>query len=184
MKKPFLVMLAGLVALASGCAGTRYAMAPSQEGNTVVYTQKETGRKVVVEIDPAFSFEGETYRNREGVRVAGYVFSGKPGKIFVTRMRISEFEKITDLDVPEIEEPVREFPPGTFYNAVYCDLVRARAVAVGDEIVVVAIKKSLLDQGITCEAMDSLDAFSTRHPQTFAAFNEAGDGSIRIRVEK
>ncbi len=183
MKKPFFVLLACLVALATGCAGTRYAMAPSREGNTVVYTQQETGRKVVVAIAPAFSYEGETYRNRNGVRIAGYVFSGKPGQIFVTRLLISEFEKITELDVPKTEEPLREFPPGTFFNEVYCNLVRARAVVMGDEIVVVALKKNLLDQGITCEAIDSLEAFSARYPQVLKTFNETGDRSFQMRVQ-
>jgi hypothetical protein len=184
MKKSYLFVFAGLIALAIGCAGPRYAMAPDQEGNTVVYTQQETGRKVIVKVDSAFSYEGETYRDREGVRVAGYVFAGKPGKIFVTRLLASEFEKITDLEVPKIEGPFREFPPGTFFNEVYCDLVRAWAVAMEDEIVVVALKRNLLDEGITCEAIDSLDEFSARYPQMLETFNETGDRSIQIRVQQ
>lgn len=183
MKKPLSAILACVIVLATGCAGTRYAMGPSREGNTVVYTQQETGRKVVVAIDPAFSYEGETYRNRNGVRITGYVFSGKPGEIFVTRLLASEFEKITNLDVPKTEGPFHEFPPGTFFNEVYCDLVRARAVAMGAEIVVAALKKNMLDQGITCEAIDSLEAFSARYPQVLKTFNEAGDRSIQMRVQ-
>ena len=183
MKNTLLLGMTIFLALSAGCAGPRYAMAPSQEGNTVVYAQQETGQKVVIDIDPAFSYEGETYRNREGVRIAGYVFSGKPGKIFVTRLLVSEFEKITDLDVQEMKEPVREFPPETIYNEIYCDLVRAQAVAMGDEIVLVAFKKKLLDEGITCEAIDSLDSFSSRHPDVLKTFNETGDRSIQMRVQ-
>lgn len=183
MKNTLFLGMAVFLAVAAGCAGTRYSMAPSQEDNTVVYTQQETGRKVIVEIDPAFSYEGETYRNREGIRVEGYVFSGRAGKIFVTRLLVSEFEKVTDLNVPEIEGPYRVFPPGTFYNEVYCDLTRARAVAMGDEIVVAAFKKSLLDQGITCEAIDSLDALSARYPQALEAFDAAGDRNFQMRVQ-
>ena len=183
MRKQLFVLLACFVAVATGCAGTRYAMAPSQEGNTVIYTQQETGRNVVVEIDSAFSYECETYRNRKGVRIAGYVFSGKPGKIFVTRLLVSEFEKITGLDVPKTEEPLREFPPGTFFNEVYCDLVWAEAVTMGKEIVVAAFKKELLDEGITCETIDSLDAFSTRYPDVVESFNKIGEQSIQMRAQ-
>jgi hypothetical protein len=184
MNKMMLFLLVAFTVLTAGCVGTQYSLMPETEPNRVVYTQQETGRKVVVEVDSAFSYEGESYRDRDGVRIAGYVFSGTPGKIFVTRLRVSEFEKITDLDVPEVQDPFREFPPGTFFSEVYCDLVRARAVAMGDEIVVAAFKKSLLDQGITCEAIDSMDAFSTRHPQVLQMFNKVGDRSIQIQVEQ
>jgi hypothetical protein len=53
----------------------------------------------------------------------------------------------------------------------------------GDEIVVAAFKKSLLDQGITCEAIDSLNALSARYPQLIEAFDAAGDRSFQMRVQ-
>jgi hypothetical protein len=183
MKNIFFLGLIVVTALAAGCAGTQYSLMPEKEGNRVVYTQQETGRKVTVEIGSAFSYEGETYRDRKGVRIAGYVFSGKPGKIFVARLLVSEFEKITGLDVPKNEDRLREFPPGTFFNEVYCDLVWAKAVTMGDEIVIAAYKKELLDEGITCEAIDSLDAFSTRYPEVVESFNKVGEQSIQMHAQ-
>lgn len=183
MNKLFLIVMAAIMVLGIGCAGPWYSLAPHQEDNLVVYTQGATGRKVAVEIAPAFSLEGKTHRNHKGVRIEGYVFSGEPGKIFVTRLRTADFEKITGLAIEPANEPVRQFPPETFYNEVYCNLVRAKAAVIGDEIVIAALRKNLLGEGITCETIDSLDAFSTRYPQVIDTFTDTGDRSIQMRSE-
>jgi hypothetical protein len=122
-------------------------------------------------------------QDRKGVTVKGYVFSGDAGKVYVTRLSLEEFTKITGIEVAAAEDPVRLYPPKTVYNPVYCDLVRAHAATVGDEIVLAGFKKSLLAAGITCEAFDTLEALSDSHPGLVDAFDDAGDRYIQMRAD-
>jgi hypothetical protein len=183
MRNTFLSIMAAFMLLGIGCAGPKYSLVPSQDDNLVVYTQGATGQKIIVEIAPEYSFEGKSHRDHKGVRIEGYVYSGQPGKIFVTRLRTADFEKITGLAIEPANEPVRQFPPKTFYNEIYCNLVRAKAAVIGDEIVIAALRKSLLDGGVTCETIDSLDTLSARYPREIEAFNDTGDQSIQMRLE-
>jgi hypothetical protein len=150
----------------------------------VVYAHGGGRPEVAVRIDPDFTYKGKSLRTHKGVAVEGHVFSGKPGEIFVARLFVSEFEKITGLQVSGIDEPFREFPPATFYYEIYCSLTRGRAVVVGEEIVVAAMKSSLLARGISCEDIDSLEILSKRSPETVLAFEETGDRSIQIHVKR
>lgn len=184
MSRPIFAMLACLTAMWIGCAGPRYALTSHHEDQQVVYAHGGGSPKVVVGVAPDFAYRGETSRTRNGVEVKGHVFSGKPGEIFVARLFVSDFEKITGLDVPAVGEPFREFPPATFYDEIYCSLTRARAVVVGEEIVVAAMKSSLLAQAISCEDIDSLQILSKRFPETVLAFEETGDRSIQIHVKR
>ena len=184
MKKTFVLMIVCLTVLSVGCVGPEYALTSRHKDRQIVYTHGDGSPEIVVGVAPDFAYRGETSRTRNGVEVKGHVFSGKPGEIFVARLFVSDFEKITGLDVPAVDEPFREFPPATFYDEIYCSLTRARAVVVGEEIAVAAMKSSLLAQGISCEDIDSLQILSKRFPETVLAFEETGDRSIQIHVKR
>jgi hypothetical protein len=176
-------LMLSLVITAVGCGSPGHTLRPQRENNRIVYSDPRTGRGVIVEIDSSFRYEEKITRMREGVEVEGFVFSDASGQVLVARLTIDEFRKITGKQVDPAAEPVRQYPPGTFFNPMYCDLIRAHAATVGDEVVFAAYKRSLLQDGITCETLNTLEALSSKYPDRVEAFNVATDRSIHIRTK-
>jgi hypothetical protein len=182
MKHQGWALIFGAAFFIGGCAASPYSVSPQRDNNRLVYTHSQLGQSVVVEIDAAFQYEGKVRRVVKDVPVEGFVFTGPSGRIYATRLFIDEFETITGIDIPEAGDPARRFPSGTFYNKYYCELTRAHAAALGDEIVLAAYKKSLLSDGITCETIDTIDALTRAHPNRVEKFIRDGDRNIRLRL--
>ncbi|GEM_PF-2253131 len=172
-----------LLLLQAGCASRQPDVVQCRMGGRVFFTHSKTDRSVVVEVEPPLRFSRIVDKVYRGVPIRGYLFTGPDGEVFVTRIELQDFEKITGWSLKPKERPIYKFPPRTIFNQASCHLVRSYTCLLANSVVVAALIKNVGEAKGECKRWDSLESLASDSPELVSWINQKAKTYIKMRCQ-
>ena len=169
--------------LLAACTSRHPDVVQSRMGGRIFFTHSATNRSVVVEIQPPLRFSHIVDKVYKGVPIRGYLFAGPDGKVFVTRIEIQDFQKITGWELKPKGRPLHEFPPRTVFKQASCHLVRSYTCLLYDSVIVASLIKDVKGPQGKCEKWKDLESLVLDNPKLISWINQKAQAYIKMECQ-